>query len=429
MTTLAASFSPAVPPDGIRLAIVAPTFNNSATLRSVLNRLDAEGFALIIVVNDGSTDATGNVLSEWSRERFEGRVVITHEANRGKAAAMFSGFVEARARGCSHALTIDTDGQHDSKDATSLAVRCRLDPHAIVLGQRPCDRHYPFCSRLGRSLSNAMVRVIAGARVGDSQCGLRVYPLDVIKSLGTKTSRYAFETEILIRAAWANVTIVEEPIRCIYDLPGGRITHFRLLRDSLAAVVMHLRLFTRSCAPWPTRRLRPLTGDTTAPGTVFDRGRRWLSPLRAWRQLRRDATERERLGASIGWGLFVGTQLPLGYKGALCLLLAKVFRLQPLVTLATSSLSTPPLGFVLWAAAIIVGHLVLHGTWPTPDRYDLSHLGPTAVVRAVAMEWIVGGLVFGGCLGVTAWLMTTAIIRGFSPRAAQETTVVTTPVS
>jgi uncharacterized protein (DUF2062 family) len=426
MTTFAANFRPPTESGDIRLAVIAPTFNNVRTLRAVLDGLSEQGFASVIVVNDGSTDATGDVLSEWHDEGNHGRVVVRHTTNRGKAAAMFSGFALAREHGFTHALTIDTDGQHDPKDATRLAARCAHKPLALVLGRRPCERQYPLCSRFGRAVSNAMVQICGGAKVDDSQCGLRVYPLDLLEALGSKTSRYAFETEVLIRAAWANVLILEEPIRCIYDLPGGRISHFRLLRDSGAAVLMHARLLARSISPWPARQLCPEVPGQAATGTIFERACRWLSPFRALRQLRRDAAERERLGASIGWGLFIGTQLPLGYKGALCLLLAKIFRLQPLVTLATSSLSTPPLGFALWAGAIIVGHLILHGRWPTPDRYDLSHLGPAVVVRTVALEWLVGGLAFGACLGITAWLVTNVIVRGFSPRIRREEPVLTT---
>lgn len=398
--------------DTAPIAAIAPTFNNARTLRAVLDGLTNEGFSLVIVVDDGSTDDTAAALDAWAYGDVARRVLIRHPQNRGKAAAMFTGFAAARERGFTHAITIDTDGQHDPADAGRLRERAIASPEAIVLGCRPFDRRSPLCSRIGRSFSNAMVRVIGGVAVSDSQCGLRVYPLAALHDLKAKAGRYAFETEVLIRAGWANVPIIEEPVRCIYEVPDGRVTHFRLLRDSAAAVAMHVRLLTRSCAPWPAKLQLPIVGDEHAPGTIFDRGRRWLSPLRAWRQIRRDARERDRLGASIGWGLFVGTQPPLGYKGALCLLLAKVFRLQPLVVLATSSLSTPPLGFILWGSAIVVGHLLLHGTWPTANRYDMVHLGPSVVLRNLALEWVVGGLVFGASLGLTAWLATTAIVRG-----------------
>lgn len=410
---MTAPTSPEIPP---RLLAVAPTFNNAATLPQVLTALKQEGFQ-VLVVDDGSTDETANVLAELRT----GVTNLRHSQNRGKAAAMLSGFAEAKRAGFTHALTIDTDGQHDPADAVRIRDVALRYPDAIIVGTRPCGPGYPLRSRMGRALSNGMIRLLAGLRVCDSQCGLRVYPLDVVERLGAKSGRYAFETEILIRAAWANVAVREVPVRCIYELPGGRVTHFRLIRDSLSAIAMHARLLTRSLAPWPVRRLRPLMLDAVAPGTIFERARRWLSPLRAWRQLRHDARERDRLGASIGWGLFVGTQLPLGYKGALCLLLAKIFRLQPLVVLGTSSLSTPPLGFVLWAAAIVSGHLVLHGAWPQAQRYDFSHLSPPqigALARMVAIEWIVGGIVFGGALGLAAWLVTTLIVRCLGGSAA-----------
>ena len=400
----------------MRLIAVAPSFNNAATLRAVLDGLATQGLGTI-VVNDGATDDTRAQLEAWLSEPGGDRHVVHHEVNRGKAAAMHTGFARAAELGFTHAVTIDTDGQHDPADVAELARAAAAAPDAIIVGDRPCEEGYPLGSLIGRRASNALVRLVSGARVGDSQCGLRIYPLETVLVLDARTGRYAFETEILVRAAWANVPIVDVPIRCIYHAPAGRVSHFRLLPDTVSGGAMHLRLLARSLLPWPTRKLIPVTGDGET-GTIFDRSRRWLTPLRAWRSLRLDPRARERVGAAIGWGLFIGTQPPLGYKGALCLLIAKVFRLQPLIVLGTSSLSTPPLGFVLWGAAIVVGHVLLHGTMPSAAQYDMVTHGALPVVRALALEWVVGGLVFGTALGVTAWLVADRVIRWFSGRRA-----------
>src|SRR4051794_37254441 len=90
-----------------RPVAVAPTFNNAATLAGVLRRVRDQGLH-VIVVNDGCTDATAEVLA---REAAGDVTVVTHERNRGKAAALYTGFSTAIAAGYTHAVTIDTDGQ------------------------------------------------------------------------------------------------------------------------------------------------------------------------------------------------------------------------------------------------------------------------------------------------------------------------------
>lgn len=393
----------------VRLVVVAPTFDNAATLRALLEGVAAHGLP-IIVTDDGSTDGTRAILASW-RDESAGRWVVTHDANCGKAAALRSGFARAEALGFTHALTIDTDGQHDPADVPSIVRLSVADRRAIVLGARPIDGPgYPTRSRVGRWFSNALVWFIGGVRVSDSQCGMRIYPLDVVRTLGAETSRYAFETEVLARAGWANVPVAEVPIRCIYELPTGRVTHFRPWRDSFSAAWMHTRLIARSLYFWPPRKVHP-TGDETTTGTLVERTLRWSNPMRTWRLIRRDAVERERVAASAGLGLFVGCQPAFGLKTILCLAAARGFNLQPLVVLTASSLTTPPVGLFVWAASIAIGHALLHGSLPSPDTYDIGRLGPAAVLRLVAAEWIIGAIVFGAAIGASAWLLLRLIVR------------------
>ena len=394
----------------VRLAIVAPTFDNAGTLRSVLDGVGVYACP-VIAVNDGSTDGTADVLAGWTSVE-DGRHVVAHALNRGKAEALRSGFERAAAIGCTHALTIDTDGQHDPADAAALIALCQAHPRAIILGCRPMnDPAYPRKSRWGRLASNALVNLIGGVRVGDSQCGLRAYPIELVRVLGAKTSRYAFETEVLSRAGWAAVEIVETPIRCIYSPPGQRVTHFRPLGDSLSAVWMHIGMGLRSMLPWPLPKWGNANADN-AGGTILERCVRWMNPLRTWRRATVDRAERERVAASVGWGVFVATQPAFGLKTVLCLLFAKWFRLQPLVVLATSSLATPPMGVALWILSIATGHLLFHGRLPAMHDYAWRSLGNWATVRALAAEWITGALICGTILGLAAY----AIVRGLMRR-------------
>ena len=146
--------------------VVAPTYNNDRTLRDILTRILTTGLPLV-VVNDGATDQTGQVIAEIGATPRWGRQVtaMSHQRNQGKAAALRTGFGAARRMGHTHAVTIDTDGQHDPEQIPSLVCQARRDPSALVIGVR--DERiagYPKRSLMGRRLSNLMIRIESGVR-------------------------------------------------------------------------------------------------------------------------------------------------------------------------------------------------------------------------------------------------------------------------
>jgi hypothetical protein len=178
--------------------------------------------------------------------------VLTHKVNQGKAAAMRTGFAAALTDGCTHAATIDTDGQLDPEDSKSLIDVARRMPGNLVLGSRAMqiDR-YPASNRFGRRLANWFIWLECGVRVSDSQCGLRVYPLSMLEVLPTRAGRYGFETEIITRAGWAGTPVVEVPVSCQYFQGDERVTHFRPLIDTLRAIGLHAFLLGRRVLPLP----------------------------------------------------------------------------------------------------------------------------------------------------------------------------------
>lgn len=423
------------PPAAPRFIVISPTYNHGPALPGFLEGLKTLALP-IIVVNDGSTDGTSHTLEAWQTSGSSARVAVTHEVNQGKAAALRTGFAKARTLGFTHALTIDSDGQHAPADLRSLIERAIRHPRAIIVGARPSRiAGCPWKCLIGRRLSNHFVWVASGVRVLDSQSGLRCYPLDLIDGLGARAGRYAFETEILTRAGWAGVAVIEVPIAGIYEVSGGRVTHFRVGRDTRQAIRMHARLIARSLLPGdPVPRIAamavPASIDDSAPqgnpvdpvdpmiGTILHRASWWFGPRRLRLMATGDLQDRKRLAASVATGLFMATVPAYGIKTVVCLWLASRFRLHPGVVIAVSSLSTPPLGFVFVFLSIVVGHVLLHGDAPTFDSLPSWSNFNLAAFRVLLWEWIVGSIIVGAVLALLSYGLVRLLLRSGAERSS-----------
>jgi uncharacterized protein (DUF2062 family) len=402
-----------------RPVVVAPTFNNATTLPAILREL-ADLDLPVVVVNDGSTDGTASLLAAWAAVDPSGRTVLNHSCNLGKAAALRTAFAHAAADH-THAVTIDTDGQLSPADVAPLLDRARLRPTALVLGTRDARAaDYPRRSRFGRWFSNRLVWIESGITVADSQCGLRVYPLPFANLARCDAERYGYETEVITRAAWAGLPIVQVPVACRYFPHGERISHFRPGVDSLRAIGMHARLIATACNPLPLHRpiaRRSPTGAAPARGRSLPRRfLRWINPLTAWRQAREGDAGRTRFAAGFATGVFVGT-LPLyGGQTVLSLFAARKFRLHPMSVMTGSNLSGPPIGVPLIAVEVAVGHLLLHGSWPDRSTYHLA--GGT--LWPLVCSWVLGSLFVGTILAGLAFVAVDMLLRALPDRSAND---------
>jgi glycosyltransferase involved in cell wall biosynthesis len=209
-----------------------------------------------VVVDDGSADATGAVLERWRRDNPDAALLIErHARNRGKGRALRTGFEAAARAGATHAVSVDSDGQHDGADVGPLLAIARAHPTALLLGVR--SRRIAGCPgrcALGRRVANTLVRAETRLRLRDTQCGLRVYPLGLVRSIPCRAGRFGYETEIVVRAAWAGCPIMEAPVSCVYEVPGGRVSHWRPVVDTVRDGLLHARLIARSLVPVPHRR-------------------------------------------------------------------------------------------------------------------------------------------------------------------------------
>jgi glycosyltransferase involved in cell wall biosynthesis len=235
----------------LRCAIVIPTYNHGAQVRKVVEK--CLQFRLpVVVIDDGSTDSTPDVLASLS-----GVAVIRHKKNQGKGASLLTGFA-AVLQFADWAITIDADGQHDPEDIPSLTRAVLGEQRPFVIGIRAEMEHknVPWTSRWGRRFANFWVWVSCGRWLSDSQSGFRIYPLPETLHLGTKAKRFQFEVEVLVRAVWSGIPIIEAPIRAIYRPPGERVSHFRPWLDFWRNTLTFSRLIaTRVLIPSKRRRL------------------------------------------------------------------------------------------------------------------------------------------------------------------------------
>jgi glycosyltransferase involved in cell wall biosynthesis len=185
----------------------------------------------VFVVDDGSRDGTAQAA------RDAGARVIVHARNLGKGAALRTGMEAAAAAGFDVAVTIDADGQHPAREAIRL-LDADADARALVLGIRDLPRDgAPRASQMSNRISNFFLSLFSGRALGDTQCGLRRYPLPLSIDLGGRDDGYAFEAEIILRAIAAGARLVEVPVRVFYPPPSERITHFDSVRDPARIVV------------------------------------------------------------------------------------------------------------------------------------------------------------------------------------------------
>ena len=211
----------------MRVLTVVPAYQAERSVGAVVRGLRAalgEG-PVILVVDDGSTDRTA------AEAELAGAQVLRHARNQGKGAALRTGFARALELGADAALTVDADGQHPPEEAARVAQHA-APRTALVLAVRDLAHDgAPRANRFSNAFSNRFLSWFGGRPLHDTQCGLRRYPLPEALSLGARSPGYAFEAEVLLRAARRGWEIAELATRVIYPPGSERVTHFHVVKD------------------------------------------------------------------------------------------------------------------------------------------------------------------------------------------------------
>lgn len=226
--------------------VLIPSYNPGPKVLATVQAALAQ-WAPVWVVVDGSSDGSTERLQALASE-MPGLKVIVLPVNRGKGSAVLAGLIEAEAAGYTHALTMDSDGQHPAELIPAFMAASQARPETMVLGKPVFAADAPALRVNGRKVSNGWANLeTLWMGIGDSLYGFRVYPIAPLRRImqGNRwMRRFDFDPEAVVRLCWAGVRPVNiaAPVRYFRADEGG-VSHFRYLRDNTLLTWMHTRLF------------------------------------------------------------------------------------------------------------------------------------------------------------------------------------------
>ena len=383
----------------LQTCALIPSYNNPRTLAAVVR--GAAEHLPVIVVDDGSTDQTPSILEELVAE-LEGLTVLTHSENRGKGKALVTGMDHALSAGFTHAITLDSDGQHLPEDIPTIAAVAAENTGALVLGHRNLEAAGAGPgSRFGRAFSNFWTFVETGHRLPDTQTGFRCYPLRPIAELHLDTGGFAFEVEVMVKASWVGIPIISAPIQVRYFSGADRVSHMKPLTDFVRIGRLNTRLCTlRCCFPMPYLGLRSL---------------RRFHDLHLRERIKQSFVELfikepgspQRIAGSVGLGLFMGISPFWGLQILLTILLSHLLHASKTIAVIASNISFPLMIPPILYASLVLGRLALGNTQTVNDWSSLS------VEPADFWAWVLGSFILATIVAVVGALLTFVISASY----------------
>jgi len=207
----------------MRPAAVIPAFNEAASIAAVVNGI-REWVAAVIVVDDGSSDATAE------EARRAGAEVLVHAENRGKGHAVRTGLARVMSGSFTHVLLLDADLQHLPEEASALLAKAESSGVEIVLGERRFDRTRMPASRYhANRIGSRVLSWFVGVPVQDTQCGFRVFRVDALRPLKLTAAGYEIETEMLVKVRRRGGRVASVPVTAVY---GNQRSKLRPVPDT-----------------------------------------------------------------------------------------------------------------------------------------------------------------------------------------------------
>ncbi|KRD62930.1 glycosyltransferase [Flavobacterium sp. Root935] len=354
--------------------VIVPTYNNQKTLKKVLDSI-LDFTSNVIIVNDGSTDSTSEILNQYSQ-----LTQIHHPKNLGKGRALRNGFRKALELNFEYAITIDSDGQHFAADIPIFIEAIQNEPNALLIGSRNMTQeNVPKKSSFGNKFSNFWFKFETGIKLEDTQSGFRLYPLRLLPKR-FYTNKFEFEIEVIVRAAWKGIVVKNIPIQVLYD-PAERVSHFRPFRD-----------FTR----------------ISILNTVKKKGFKKFF----LEDILESNDSNFKKSAAIALGIFIGLSPFWGFQTILLFTFAAIFRLNKVIAYLTSNVSFPP-----FIPFIIYGSLKVGSFFVSSDAPLILDSSMTFDdIQKNAAQYIVGSLILATVSALSVGLISYLLLTAFSKK-------------
>lgn len=368
--------------------VLVPTYNNAGTLADVLGKI-LQYTDEVIVVNDGSTDATADIL-----KRFPAVHVLSYTPNKGKGYALRKGIKEAARLDYDYAITMDSDGQHYAEDLKVFLDQLDETPGVLMVGARNMNQeNVPGKSSFGNRFSNFWYWVNTGISLPDTQSGYRLYPLQKLAQKKYFTRKYEFEIEVLVRAAWSGVPVISVPVSVYYPKPEERVSHFRPFKDFTRISILNTVLVLTALLWIKPRNFIGMLTKREGWATI-------------WKMLFIHPEEsNHKKAASVGFGVFMGIVPVWGFQLAIGIPLSILFRLNKTLFLIAANISIFPFTPLIWMASLITGKWVLgYNTWSLDWHISLER------VKQEGAAFFLGGTVLAITAGITAYVLSQLVL-------------------
>ncbi len=378
-----------------KILVVVPTYNNPLTLAQVVE--EVKGYSdEVLIVNDGSTEGITPQIIESL-----GVNSISYSPHRGKGYAIRQALRYAAREGYNYILTIDSDGQHYPSDIERFVDAVEESPGSLIIGSRNLRAdNMPSKNTFANKFSNFWYHVETGQKLEDTQSGYRLYP---IKNLALKhyfSNRYEFEVEVIVRAAWRGINVINIPIRVYYPPVEERVSHFQPLKDFSRISVVNTFLSTLALLYYyPLKFVKA------------------CNPANFVRLVKRHIIEtnesNSQIAAAIGLGFFFGIFPVWGYQMILAAAAAHLLKLNKAITLISSNISIPPM-----IPFILYGSYMLGGVVLGSDRViDLQNI-TLEVVYQDLMQYLIGASLLAVVGGGVAYLVSLVLLKLFRKERA-----------
>jgi glycosyltransferase involved in cell wall biosynthesis len=375
----------------MKYCVIIPTFNNEKTLEGIISGT-LEITKDVIVVNDGSTDSTEDILKKYSFLQ-----IISYPKNKGKGYAIRKGFEKAISEGYDYAITIDSDGQHFPEDICKFIDKIGEEPGSLIVGDRNLkNESLSGGSSFANRFSNFWFKFLTGTQLNDTQTGYRLYPLKSLEDIKFFTRKYEFELEVLVRAAWRRVEITSIPVKVFYPSKEERVSHFRPFKDFARISILNTILVLVSLLyVKPFAFFRYLTRENIRD---FVNKNILLSDY-----------SNLQIAMAIALGIFMGI-IPLwGFQLILAIGLAHVFGLSKLLTSVAANISIPPMiPFILYFS-YVTGCLTLDHS----INMSFSSTLEFNSFKDNLMTYIVGSIVLATVMSILSGIFSYVILKIF----------------